>query len=118
MYDVYLKDFKICGIEKYVTRFSTHGKEGLGKNPVNEPEFSLKTENMVCGVPKTSGINCVEVPNEAAFYGPKIDLQVRSVIGRKFTLATNQVDVAVPGRFGLTCRNRDNVNKTPARCLV
>ncbi len=51
--------------------------------------------------------------NEAAFYGPKIDVQVWSVIGREFTLATNQVDFDVPGKFGLTYRDKDNSNKTP-----
>jgi threonyl-tRNA synthetase len=55
----------------------------------------------------------VEVPNEAAFYGPKIDVQVWSVIGREFTLATNQVDFAVPKRFGLVYRDKDNTDKTP-----
>jgi hypothetical protein len=43
-----------------------------------------------------SSINYVEVANEAAFYGPKIDVQVWSAIGREFTIATNQVDFAVP----------------------
>jgi len=53
------------------------------------------------------------VSNEAAFYGPKIDVQVWSVIGREFTLATNQVDFAVPKRFGLVYRDKDNTDKTP-----
>ena len=53
------------------------------------------------------------MPNEAAFYGPKIDVQVWSVIGREFTLATNQVDFAVPARFGLVYRDKDNTDKTP-----
>ena len=43
-----------------------------------------------------------EVKGEAAFYGPKIDVQVWSAIGKEFTLATNQVDFAVPEKFGLT----------------
>jgi threonyl-tRNA synthetase len=60
-----------------------------------------------------SGINYEEVANEAAFYGPKIDVQVWSAIGREFTIATNQVDFAVPARFGLTYRDRDNTEKTP-----
>jgi threonyl-tRNA synthetase len=111
--EMYLKYFKIFGIEKYVMRFSTHGKEGLGKKYVNEPELWLKTEDMVRRVLQESGINYMEVANEAAFYGPKIDVQVWSVIGREFTLATNQVDFAVPARFGLTYRDRDNTEKTP-----
>ena len=110
---MYLKYFKIFGIEKYVMRFSTHGKEGLGKKYVNEPELWIQTENMVRDVLKNSGINYVEVANEAAFYGPKIDVQVWSVIGREFTLATNQVDFAVPRRFGLVYRDKDNTEKTP-----
>ena len=60
-----------------------------------------------------SGINYVEVANEAAFYGPKIDVQVWSAIGREFTIATNRVDFAVPAKFGLTYRDKDNSNKTP-----
>ena len=66
---------------------------------VDEPELWIKTEDMVRDVLKNSGINYVEVPNEAAFYGPKIDVQVWSVIGREFTLATNQVDFAVPANL-------------------
>jgi len=111
--DMYLKYFKIFGIEKYVMRFSKHSQEGLGKKYVNEPELWKKTEDMVRNVLKNSGINYVEVENEAAFYGPKIDVQVWSVIGREFTLATNQVDFAQPARFGLTYRDKDNSNKTP-----
>jgi len=114
--EMYLKYFKIFGIEKYVMRFSTHDPSRLtGDNAkfVNEPELWRKTEDMVRDTLKNSGINYVEVPNEAAFYGPKIDVQVWSVIGREFTLATNQVDFAVPRRFGLTYRDKDNTDKTP-----
>jgi len=111
--EMYLKYFKIFGIEKYVMRFSKHSKEGLGKKYVNEPELWLKTEDMVRNVLKSSGINYVEVEDEAAFYGPKIDVQVWSVIGREFTLATNQVDFAQPARFELKYKDRDNTLKTP-----
>jgi threonyl-tRNA synthetase len=111
--DMYLKYFKIFGLEKYVMRFSTHSKEGLGKKYVNEPELWLKTEDMVRRVLNESGINYVEVANEAAFYGPKIDVQVWSAIGREFTIATNQVDFAVPAKFGLVYRDKDNTDKTP-----
>jgi len=111
--DMYLKYFKIFGLEKYQMRFSTHSAEGLGKKYVNEPELWKKTEDMVRQVLIESGINYVEVANEAAFYGPKIDVQVWSAIGREFTIATNQVDFAVPAKFGLTYRDKDNTNKTP-----
>ena len=111
--DMYIKYFKIFGIEKYVMRFSTHDPSKLGQKFVNEPELWKQTEDMVRKVLIDSKINYVEVANEAAFYGPKIDVQVWSVIGREFTLATNQVDFAVPKRFGLTYRDRDNTEKTP-----
>jgi len=111
--DMYLKYFKIFGLEKYQMRFSTHSAEGLGKKYVNEPELWKKTEDMVRRVLVESGINFVEVANEAAFYGPKIDVQVWSAIGREFTIATNQVDFAVPAKFGLVYKDRDNALKTP-----
>src|SRR5712671_6085953 len=114
--ELYLKYFKIFGIEKYIMRFSTHDPSHLtGDNAkfVNEPQLWKKTEDMVRQTLINSKINYVEVPNEAAFYGPKIDVQVWSVIGREFTLATNQVDFAVPKRFGLVYKDRDNTEKTP-----
>jgi threonyl-tRNA synthetase len=114
--DMYLKYFKIFGIEKYIMRFSTHDPSRLsGDNAkfVNEPELWKKTEDMVRDTLEKSGINYKEVPNEAAFYGPKIDVQVWSVIGREFTLATNQVDFAQPRRMGLVYRDKDNTDKTP-----
>jgi threonyl-tRNA synthetase len=114
--EMYLKYFKIFGFEKFKMRFSTHDPSRLtGDNAkfVNEPELWKKTEDLVRQVLLDSKIPFDEVPNEAAFYGPKIDVQVWSVIGREFTLATNQVDFAVPARFGLTYRDKDNTGKTP-----
>jgi threonyl-tRNA synthetase len=110
---MYLKYFKIFGIEKYVMRFSTHDPTKLGQKFVDNPDLWLKTEEMVRGVLQRSGINYIEVPNEAAFYGPKIDVQVWSAIGREFSIATNQVDFAVPARFGLVYKTRENTEATP-----
>src|SRR5436305_11348608 len=111
--EMYLKYFKIFGIEKYQMRFSTHDPLKLGQKFVNEPELWKQTEDMTRNVLKRSGITFVEVPNEAAFYGPKIDVQVWSVIGREFTIATNQVDFAQPRRFNLRYKDRDNTEKVP-----
>ncbi len=110
---MYLKYFKIFGIEKYRMRFSTHDPARLGEKFLNEPEMWKKTEDMVRNVLIKSGIEYIEVPNEAAFYGPKIDVQVWSTIGREFTLATNQVDFGVPAKFGLVYKTRDNTEETP-----
>lgn len=111
--EMYLKYFKIFGIEKYVMRFSTHAPEKLGKKYLNNPELWKETEDMVRKVLIDSKIPYVEVADEAAFYGPKIDVQVWSAIGREFTLATNQVDFGVPARFGITYRSKENTDETP-----
>jgi threonyl-tRNA synthetase len=110
---LYLFYFKLFDIQKYVMRLSLHDPKELGKKYVNEPELWLKTEDMVRRAMKDSGIEFVEVPNEAAFYGPKIDVEVWSVIGREFTLATNQVDFDVPGKLGLKYIDKDGSEKTP-----
>ena len=111
--DMYLKYFELFGLGKYLMRFSTHDPAKLGKKYVDNPELWKKTEIMVRDVLKSSGINYVEVPDEAAFYGPKIDVQVWSAIGREFTIATNQVDFAVPPRFNLEYTNSENSKEVP-----
>lgn len=111
--EMYLKYFHIFGIEKYVMRLSLHEPSKLGQKYVDEPELWLQTEEMVRRVLVESGIPFVEVPDEAAFYGPKIDVQIWSAIGREFTLATNQVDFAQGRRFQLQYTNADNSGETP-----
>jgi threonyl-tRNA synthetase len=111
--EMYLNYFKLFGIDKYLMRFSTHDPAKLGQKFVDEPELWKKTEEMTRNVLKNSGINFVEVPNEAAFYGPKIDVQAWSVIGREFSIATNQVDFAQPRSFDLRYKDRDNTDKIP-----
>ena len=111
--DLYLKYFEIFGIEKYIMRFSTHSKEGLGKKYVDNEVLWEKTEEMVRKAMKNGGVNYVEVEDEAAFYGPKIDVQVWSAIGKEFTLATNQVDFAVPPKFDLNFINAQGEEETP-----
>jgi threonyl-tRNA synthetase len=111
--EMYLNYFKLFGIEKYLMRFSTHDPAKLGQKFANEPELWKQTEEMTRNVLKNSGINYVEVPNEAAFYGPKIDVQAWSVIGREFSIATNQVDFAQPRNFDLRYKDKDNKEKIP-----
>ena len=111
--DLYMKYFEIFNIEKYVMRFSTHAKEGLGKEYIDNEPLWLKTEEMVRRAMKNGGVRYVEVADEAAFYGPKIDVQVWSAIGKEFTLATNQVDFSVPEKFGLHFTNSQGEDETP-----
>jgi threonyl-tRNA synthetase len=111
--NLYLKYFKIFGIEKYVMRLSLHDQEGLGKKYVNEPELWLETEQWVREALLEGDMDFIEVTGEAAFYGPKIDVQVWSAIGKEFTLATNQVDFAIPQRFNLTYTDEQGKDQTP-----
>lgn len=110
---LYLKYFEKFGIDKYVMRFSKHNPEKLGQKYIDMPELWEKTENMVRKVLQSMGVSYVEVEDEAAFYGPKIDIQVWSAIGREFTLATNQVDFAQAERFDLSYINEKNEKERP-----
>ncbi len=114
--DLYLRYFELFGVEAYEMRLSKHAPSELGKKYVDEPELWLRTEAMVRDVLTKAGVPFVEEEDEAAFYGPKIDVQIRSAIGREFTLATIQVDFAQPARFGLTYVDENNERRTPL-CL-
>lgn len=110
---MYLHYFELFGLENYLMRFSTHSPEGLGKKYVDDPEKWARTEDMVRRAMEKGGINYEEVADEAAFYGPKIDVEVWSAIGRQFSIATNQVDFAVPGNIGLVYTNAEGEEETP-----
>ena len=84
--DLYLKYFELFGIEKYVMRLSLHSKAGLGKKYVDNERLWLKTEEMVRRAMINGNVPFVEAEDEAAFYGPKIDVQIWSVIGKEFSL--------------------------------
>jgi threonyl-tRNA synthetase len=111
--DMYLSYFKLFGLDKYVMRLSLHGKAGLGKKYVDNERLWIKTEEMVRRAMMNGGVPYVEAEDEAAFYGPKIDVQVWSSIGREFSLATNQVDFAVPERFDLKFTNKEGNEEVP-----
>ncbi len=110
---LYLEYFRIFGIDKYVMRLSTHHPGGLGKKYVDNQRLWLKTEDMVRQAMIHGDVPFVEVADEAAFYGPKIDVQIWSATGREFSLATNQVDFAQPARFELRFVNRQGQAETP-----
>jgi threonyl-tRNA synthetase len=111
--EMYQKYFKIFGIDKYVMRLSLHSPDKLGKKYVDQPELWKETETLVRNVLIETNTPFVEVQDEAAFYGPKIDVQIWSVIGREFTLATNQVDFAQSRSFNLSYTNQHNEKEIP-----
>ncbi|MDP6569997.1 MAG: threonine--tRNA ligase [Candidatus Marinimicrobia bacterium] len=111
--NMYLYYFDVFGVEKYQMRLSLHDPENLGDKYVDEPELWLKTEALVREAMEEGEVPYVEIPGEAAFYGPKVDVQVWSAIGREFTLSTNQVDFAIPKRFELVYVDENNQEVTP-----
>lgn len=111
--ELYVKYFKIFGIDKYQMRFSKHAPEKLGQKYIDNAALWNETEDMVRRVLVKSGLPFVEVADEAAFYGPKIDIQIWSAIGKEFTIATNQVDFAQAERFDLWFTNEKNEKERP-----
>lgn len=107
--------YKTLGIKDYYMRFSTWNPEDpKGKQKyVDNPEAWEKSQRLVKEAMDASGLPYKEGKGEAAFYGPKIDFQFRTVTGREETASTNQLDFAVPPRFGLTYADSDGTEKTP-----
>jgi threonyl-tRNA synthetase len=111
--EMYLKYFKIFGIDKYVMRLSLHEPSKRGQKYIDAPELWEQTEAMVRETLIESNIPFIEVQDEAAFYGPKIDVQIWSAIGREFTLATNQVDFNSGNKFKLSYTTAQNGTDVP-----
>lgn len=111
--NLYRKYFELFGIQKYVMRLGLHAKQGLGKKYVDNERLWIKTEDMVRRAMTNHDVPFVEALDQAAFYGPKIDVQIWSVIGKEFSLATNQVDFAQPARFDLKYTNKEGNEEVP-----
>ncbi len=70
-------------------------------------------EEAIRKILKEKKLKFVEEPGEAAFYGPKLDVQIKNVYGKEDTIFTNQVDMVIPPRLGLRYIDKDNSRKTP-----
>lgn len=107
--------YSILGMNDYYLRFSTWDPDDpKGKQKyVDNPEAWERTQRFVHEAMVDSGLPFEEGKGEAAFYGPKIDVQFRTVTGREETASTNQLDFAVPPRLGLVYRGADNEEHHP-----
>jgi len=96
--------YGILGLSDFHMRFSTWDPDDpKGKQKyIDMPEAWAKTEAVVEEAMKESGLPYTEGKGEAAFYGPKIDFQFRTVTGREETASTNQVDFGIAPRLDLT----------------
>lgn len=99
-------------IEGYWMRLSLHDPKNT-KKYVDNPEAWAQSEDAIRQVVRSMGVDFEEVPGEAAFYGPKVDFQIRNVLGREETASTNQLDFAVPSRFNLVYTGKDGEYHTP-----
>lgn len=107
--------FRVLGITDYHMRFSTWDPEDpKGQEKfLNDPKAWEFSQGKVLEAIKESGLDYVEGKGEAAFYGPKLDFQFKTVTGREETVSTSQLDFGVPARLGLVYTGADNVDHTP-----
>ncbi len=105
--------YGILGLDSYTLRFSTWDPSDPKQKYVPDPEAWARTEKIVSQAMQASGLPMSEGRGEAAFYGPKIDIQFRTVTGREETASTNQLDFATPQRLDLTYVGADNQEHRP-----
>lgn len=104
---------EVLGIKDDITyRFSKWDPKDTHKY-INNPEAWEATQNTMREILDHAGVNYVEADGEAAFYGPKLDLQMKNVHGKEDTIITVQIDFALPGRFNMTYVDKDGQKKHP-----
>ena len=103
-----LRDFGLDDFELELSMRDDEKSKWIGSD-----EFWEYSTNALRNVAVASGLKLTEVPGEAAFYGPKIDLKTRDAIGRTWQLSTVQVDPNLPERFGLEYTGPDGEKHRP-----
>jgi len=103
-----LRDFGLTDFELELSMRDDEKSKWIGSD-----EFWESSTQALRSVAQASGLKLTEVPGEAAFYGPKIDLKTRDAIGRTWQLSTVQVDPNLPERFELEFTDRDGQKKRP-----
>jgi threonyl-tRNA synthetase len=104
--------YKLFRFQNITARYSTHSSDHPEKF-VDNPEMWKFSEKIVHDVLEESKVNYVLGPGEAAFYGPKIDFQATTVVGREESISTTQVDFAQPIRFNLSYVAEDGKEHRP-----
>ncbi len=112
---MYADAYRILGLDSYTVRLSRADfgdPKGRDKYVDNPPAWA-SAERVLAEVLQELGINYIDGPGEAAFYGPKIDIQFPTVTGREETVSTVQLDFAQPARMGLTYVGADGGEHMP-----
>jgi threonyl-tRNA synthetase len=98
--------YDLMGIEEYYMRLSLPDTANLEKY-VDQPDKWLAAAEIIRAAMKESGYRYLEAKGEAAFYGPKVDFMIKSVIGTEYAISTNQLDFLAAETFGLNCIGED-----------
>jgi len=101
--------YGVLGLEGVKMAVSTRPEESLGR-----PEDWEQAEKTLVECVEQAGFDCTIKHGEAVFYGPKVEADFLDVLGRVWTLGTIQLDMAMPGRFGLEYVGRDGERHQPA----
>ena len=109
IFEVWKKDF---GFDKFEFRLSLRDKNNKEKY-IDNDEMWETAENQLRQILKELNIDFYEAEGEAAFYGPKIDIQIKSALGHDVTIPTCQLDFALPERFDLTYVGKDGAEHRP-----
>src|SRR5579864_976582 len=106
-----LQVYEAFGISDYHFRLSL--RDDLSNKWMGDPAVWERAQDAARQALRASGRPFVEAPGEAAFYGPKLDVQIKDAIGREFSLSTNQIDFLLPERFGLEYVTSDQTMARP-----
>jgi threonyl-tRNA synthetase len=103
---------KTFGFDKYEAELSTWDNGASGKYDGTPAQWAM-AENALTKALERVGLSAVTIPDEAAFYGPKIDVKLVDAIGRKWQLSTVQFDFNLPRKFGITYVGEDGQKHEP-----
>lgn len=103
--------YKELNINDYEMRLSLRGEDN--EKYYKDDEMWDNAENALRNILNEMGVKFVEAKNEAAFYGPKLDIQIKTALGHDLTLSTCQLDFLLPRKFELSYIDENGLKKTP-----
>ena len=106
-----LEVYEALGVADFYFRLSL--RDQTSDKWMGDPAVWEMAQEAARAALRAGGHKFVEAPGEAAFYGPKLDVQIKDAIGREFSLSTNQIDFLMPEAFGLEYTDADQTQKRP-----
>src|SRR5438309_8480104 len=106
-----LRVYQALGVKDFWFRLSL--RDDVSSKWMGDPAIWERAQDAARNALRAAGHRFVEAPGDAAFYGPKLDVQIKDAIGREFSLSTNQIDFLMPERFGLESVTADQKMERP-----